>query len=40
VDGEEVVVEEPLEMFKDIVREALCEALIFYLGVYVNLMFS
>jgi hypothetical protein len=39
-DGEEVVVEEPLEMSKDAAREALCEALTFHLGAYVNLMFG
>jgi hypothetical protein len=27
-------------MFKDIVREALCEALTFYIGAYINLIFS
>ena len=40
VDREEVVVEELLEISKDAAREALCEALIFYLGVYINLMFG
>jgi hypothetical protein len=40
VNKEEVVVEEPLEISKDIAREALCEALTFYLGAYVNLIFS
>jgi hypothetical protein len=39
-DREEVIVEEPLEMSKDAAREALCEALTFYLGAYVNLMFG
>jgi hypothetical protein len=40
VDREEVIVEEPLEISKDIAREALCEALTFYLGAYINLMFG
>jgi hypothetical protein len=39
-DRKEVIVEELLEMSKDAAREALCEALTFYLGAYVNLMFS
>jgi hypothetical protein len=40
IDREEVVVEEPLEMSKDTAREALCKALTFHLGAYVNLMFN
>jgi hypothetical protein len=40
MDREEVIVEEPLEMSKDIAREALCKALTFYLGAYINLMFG
>jgi hypothetical protein len=37
---EEVIVEEPLEISKDTAREALCRALIFYLGACVNLIFG
>jgi hypothetical protein len=36
----DIIIEEPVEMFKDIVREALCEALTFYIGAYINLIFS
>jgi hypothetical protein len=39
-DREEVIVEEPLEMSKDTAREALCKALTFHLGAYVNLIFG
>jgi hypothetical protein len=39
-NGEEVIVEELLEMSKDTAREALYEALTFHLGAYVNLMFG
>jgi hypothetical protein len=40
MDREEVIVKEPLEISKDTAREALCEALTFHLGVYINLIFS
>ena len=40
IDREEVIIEEPLEISKDIAREALYKALTFYLGAYINLIFS
>ena len=36
----DVIIEEPVEMFKDTAREALCEALTFYISAYINLIFS
>ena len=36
----DVIIEEPVEMSKDIVREALCKALTFYIGAYINLIFG
>ena len=38
--GVDVVIEELVEMFENTVREALCEALTFYIGAYINLIFS
>jgi hypothetical protein len=36
----DVIIEELVEMSKDIVREALCKALTFYISAYINLIFS
>jgi hypothetical protein len=36
----DVIIEEPVEMSKDVVREALCKALTFYIGAYINLIFG
>jgi hypothetical protein len=36
----DVIIEELIEMSEDIVREALCEALTFYISAYINLIFS
>ena len=36
----DVVIEEPVEMSKDAAREALCEALTFYISACVNLIFG
>ena len=38
--GADVVMEEPVEMSEDAAREALCEALTFYISAYINLIFS
>jgi hypothetical protein len=38
--GADVVMEEPVEMSEDMAREALCEALTFYIGACVNLIFG
>ena len=36
----DVIIEEPVEMFKNTAREALCEALTFYISAYINLIFG
>jgi hypothetical protein len=36
----DVVIEEPVEMSEDAAREALCEALTFYISACVNLIFD
>ena len=36
----DVVIEELVEMSKDVAREALYKALTFYIGAYINLIFS
>ena len=36
----DVIIEEPVEMSKDATREALCEALTFYISACINLIFS
>jgi hypothetical protein len=36
----DVIIEELVEMSKDIAREALYKALTFYISAYVNLIFS
>ena len=38
--GADVIIEELVEMFKDIAREALYEALTFYISAYINLIFN
>ena len=38
--GADVIIEELIEMSKDVAREALCEALTFYIGACVNLIFG
>jgi hypothetical protein len=40
VVGVDVIMEELVEMSEDVAREALCEALTFYIGAYVNLIFG
>jgi hypothetical protein len=40
VIGANIIIEELIEMSKDTAREALCEALTFYIGAYINLIFS
>jgi hypothetical protein len=36
----DVIIKEPIEMSKDMAREALCKALTFYINAYINLIFS
>jgi hypothetical protein len=36
----DIIIEEPVEMSKDAAREALYEALTFYIGAYINLIFG
>ena len=36
----DVIIEEPIEMSKNTVREALYKALTFYISAYINLIFS
>jgi hypothetical protein len=36
----DVVIEEPVEISKNTAREALCEALTFYISAYINLIFG
>ena len=36
----DIIIEEPVEMSKDMAREALCEALTFYISAYINLIFG
>jgi hypothetical protein len=36
----DVIIEELVEISKDAVREALCEALTFYISAYINLIFG
>ena len=36
----DIVIEEPIEMSEDATREALYKALTFYIGAYINLIFS
>ena len=36
----DIIIEELIEMSKDTVREALYEALTFYISAYINLIFS
>jgi hypothetical protein len=38
--GADIVMEELVEMFEDAAREALCEALTFYISAYINLIFG
>jgi hypothetical protein len=38
--GADIIIKELVEIFKDAAREALCEALTFYIGVYINLIFG
>jgi hypothetical protein len=38
--GADVIIEEPVEMSEDAVREALCKALTFYISAYINLIFG
>ena len=38
--GVDIIIEELVEMSKDVVREALCEALTFYISAYINLIFG
>jgi hypothetical protein len=36
----DIVIEELVEMSKDAVREALCEAFTFYISAYINFIFG
>jgi hypothetical protein len=36
----DVIMEEPIEMSENAAREALCEALTFYISAYINLIFG
>jgi hypothetical protein len=36
----DIIMKEPIEMSKDAAREALCEALTFYISAYINLIFG
>jgi hypothetical protein len=40
VIGADVIMEELVEMSEDTAREALCEALTFYIGACINLIFG